>query len=114
MHFKFKKNLRIINELITCLHKLGAEDINFNLKTKDKETLFLIWGEINFIEKSILDNLVKLLSTKRQHEIEEYYWNLPSDYNSESQLSILGMMIDSAEVTYENSILKIKISRLDD
>ena len=56
---------------------------------------------------------ISSLSTKRQHEIEEYYWNLPSDYDSESQLSIVGMMIDFAEVIYDNNILTIKLSRID-
>lgn len=114
MHFKFRKNLRIINELITCIHKLGAKDINFNLNENEKETFFTIWGEVNFIEESHLENIVNLLSTKRQHEIEEYYWNLPSDYDSESQLSIVGMMIDFAEVIYDNNILTIKLSRMDE
>jgi len=114
MHFKFRKNLRIMNELMTCIHKLGANDISFNLNENGDETLFTIWGEIDFIEESHLQNLTNLLSTKRQHEIEEYYWNLPSNYNSESQLAIVGMMIDFAEVIYDNNVLTIKLSRIEE
>lgn len=113
MHFRFKKNLRIMNELVTCLHKLGAKNINFNLNEACKETFFTIYGEINLIDESHLNNIRNLLSTKRQHEVEEYYWNLPSDYDSESQLSIVGMMIDSSEVIYDNNILTIKLSKIE-
>lgn len=114
MHFKFKKNLKIINELITYFHKLEIKNINFNFDTKSAETLFIIWGEIETLAEKKLDNIIHLLSNKRQHEIEEYYWNLPSDYNSESQLSIIGMMVDSFEVIYDNNILTIRLSRIED
>lgn len=112
MHFKFRKNLRISNELITCLHKLGAQDININLKNSDTKTTFLVWGVIKDIDEKKIEKLINVLNTKRQYEIEEYYWNLPSDYDSDNQLSMVGMMVDSVEVTYENHILTLNISRL--
>jgi hypothetical protein len=44
MKFNFEKNLRIVNELMTYLHKLGCSDINVNLHTEESYTNF-IFGE---------------------------------------------------------------------
>ncbi len=111
MKYQFERNLKIINELMTYLYKLGAKDINVNLKKNDSNTIFHIWGEINNIEADELDNLTTILNTNRQHEIEEYYWNLGGEAEADGELTLVGMMIDTAEITYSNNILSFKISR---
>lgn len=113
MKFKFEKNLKIINELMTYLHKLGCNDIHVNMCTKENSTIFLLWGETpNFSEEN-LNILVNALNIQRQHEIEEYYWNLLGEYETDNQLSIIGMMVDKSEVTLNNNILNIKLIRID-
>ncbi len=111
MKYQFEKNLKIINELMTYLHKLGSKDINVRLEKNNSSTLFLIWGEIDNISSDELDNLSTILNTDRQHEIEEYYWNLGGESESDGELSLVGMMIDKAEITYLNNILTFKIYR---
>ena len=113
MKFQFEKNLKIINELMTYLHKLGAKDISVNFIKNDSTTNIHIWGEIINIEQDELDNLNNTLNTDRQHEIEEYYWNLDSEGEEDGELTLLGMMIDYAEVSYSNKILSFKICRND-
>ena len=113
MKFKFEKNLRIINEIMTYLHKLGANDINVTFHTEDNASSFLMWGHIKEIDDIELYNLKKILNTNRQHEVEEYYWNLGGECELEGELSLVGMMIDKAEISYNDSILSIKIYRAD-
>lgn len=113
MKFKFEKNLKIINELMTCLHKLGANNINVNMCTEEDSTNFLLWGETPDLTQEKLETLINALNTSRQHEIEEYYWNIIGEYETDNQLSIIGMMIDNAEVTFNNKILTIKLCRID-
>ena len=68
-------------------------------------------GKIKDIREEELTELINILNTERQHEIEEYYWNLLSESEEDSELAIVGMMIDQAEVEYKDDILKIKLLR---
>lgn len=111
MKYQFERNLKIINEIMTYLHKLGAKDINVNLNKNDSPTTFHIWGKINNIDSDELYNLTNILNTNRQHEIEEYYWNLGGESEADGELTLVGMMIDKAEITYSNNILSFKIFR---
>lgn len=113
MKFKFEKNLKIINELMTYLHKLGCNDIHVNICTKENSTIFLLWGETPNLNEENFQILVNTLNIQRQHEIEEYYWNLLGEYETDNQLSIIGMMIDKAEVTFNSNILNIKLVKID-
>lgn len=111
MKYQFEKNLKIINEIMTYLHKLGSKDINVNLKKNYSSTVFHIWGKINNIDSAELDNLSNVLNINRQHEIEEYYWNLGGESEADGELTLVGMMIDKSEITYSNNILSFKILR---
>lgn len=113
MKFKFEKNMRIVNELMTYLHKLGSTDINVTLHSEEDSSSLLIWGKIKEIDDIELYNLKKLLNTKRQHEVEEYYWHLGGECQLDGELSLVGMMIDKAEISYNDCILSIKIYRAD-
>ena len=113
MKYNFEKNLRIINELMTYLHKLGSKDIHVNLQRNESTTCFIIWGKINNIDHDELNSLKNILNTKRQHEIEEYYWHLGGECEEDGELSLVGMMIDTADISYENNILTLKIYRND-
>jgi hypothetical protein len=113
MKFKFEKNLRILNELITYLYKLGAHDIHVTMHTEENSSQFLIWGKVREIDDIELSNLINILNTKRQHEVEEYYWSLGGEYELDGELSLVGMMIDKADITFNDNILTLKIYRND-
>lgn len=113
MKYKFEKNLKIINELMICFHKFGANDIHVSMFTEEDSNNFILWGETPKLNEEKLETLVNALNIQRQHEIEEYYWNLLGEYETDNQLSIIGMMIDKAEVTFNNNILTIKLYRID-
>lgn len=113
MKFKFEKNLKIIDELMTCFHKFGANDIHVNMCTEEDSNKFILWGETPNLNEEHLENLINALNAPRQREIEEYYWNLLGEYETDNQLSIIGMMVDKAEVTFNNNILTIKLYRVD-
>ena len=113
MKYYFEKNLKIINELITYLYKLGSKNIQVNLHRDEDKTSFVISGELKTIDEFELNRLKEVLNTKRQHEVEEYYWNLDGESDTEGELSLVGMMIDNALISYENNILTLEIQRND-
>ena len=91
MKYYFKRNLKIINELMTYLYKLGSKDITVNLHRDENKTSFVISAQIDTIDTQELIKLDAILNTKRQH----------------------GMMIDSAIISYDNNIIKLEILRND-
>ena len=103
MKFKIEKNIKIINELIAYFYKLGTID--------DENSYFNIYGQVDNISKDELESLASILNTPRQHEVENYYWNLGGECEFDSELTLVGMMINSAKVSYEDGILKISIIR---
>ena len=45
------------------------------------------------------------------HEVENYYWNLGGECEFDTELTLVGMMINSAKVTYIDNVLTISIIR---
>lgn len=113
MKYYFEKNLKIINELMTYLYKLGSKNIQVNLHRNDDKTSFIISGELGIIDDRELNRLKEILSIPRQHEVEEYYWHLGGESDTEGELSLVGMMIDNVNISYSNNILKLEIQRND-
>lgn len=111
MKFKIEKNIKIINELIAYFYKLGTIDVHIDLSSDDDNSYFNIYGQVKSISKEELDSLASILNTPRQHEVEQYYWNLGGECEFDSELTLVGMMINSAKVSYKDETLKISIIR---
>lgn len=113
MKFTIEKNIRILDELVTYYNKMGNTNVHIDMKQEDDKHYLFISGEIRNITEDELINLKVLLSTPRQHEIEEYYWQLGGEISFDCELTLVGMMIDEAKVSHENNILSISLMRID-
>lgn len=111
MKFKIEKNLRIVNELITYFYKLGTTDVHVDISADESNSYVNISGEIISITPEELDSLAEILNTPRQHEVEQYYWNLGGECEFDCELTLVGMMINTAKISYIDNILKISIIR---
>ena len=111
MKFKIEKNLKIINELIAYFYKLGTIDVHIDLSSDNDNSYIDIYGQVDPISEDELNSLATILNTPRQQEIEHYYWNLGGECEFDSELTLVGMMINSAKVSYKDGILKISIIR---
>ena len=111
MKFKLEKSIRIINELIVFFNNHGGSDINIRFISTESTSNYIISARINTLSQDELLLLSNTLNLPRQHEIEEYYWNLGGDSEDSSELDLIGMMIDSSTITYENNTLTINLVR---
>ncbi|MGG7178162.1 hypothetical protein ACQPU1_11235 [Clostridium paraputrificum] len=114
MKFKLEKNLKIINELIAYCYKIGSSDVNVHIQSTDKSTIFKVLSIVDNLSHTLLEELTETLNTKRQREVEQYYWNLGGESEFDSELSLVGMMIDMANVRYEFNKLSIEILRIEE
>ena len=111
MKFKTEKNLKIINEIVSFCYHFASNDVTVNIKNDNSTSVITINAIINNLPEEDFDNLVHSLNIPRQHEVEQYYWQLGGDNSFDCELSLVGMMTDECEVSYENSILYIKLTR---
>ena len=111
MKLRIEKNLKIINELIAYFNRLGNSNVHIDLSNDADNSYFNIYGEVNSISKDELESLIEILNMPRQHEIEQYYWTLNGESEFDSELTLVGMMVNNAKVSYEGGILKISLIR---
>ena len=106
-----KRITKIVDELINYLFSMGATDTSVNIK--DIENHYKISFESNY-EKGMdekIDKLIKYLNCPRQEEMEEYYWELTGDCDVNTELSLVGMMVDEVEVSFVEGKIQIVLHR---
>ncbi len=114
MKFKFEKNMRIIADLIAYCHKLGAVDYHVDMSLGKEVSVYQISCPIATISLEKLEELCENLNAPRQHEIEQNYWGLSGDMDTgQTELELVGMMVDEANITYENGTLSIVVRRIE-
>lgn len=111
MKFKLEKNLKILNELISYFHKHGADNLHIDIENTEDTFYCIICGSVPNLKERQLEKLDKILNCPRQHEVEQYYWNLNGESELDGELTLVGMMIDKVEISYENSVLELKVWR---
>lgn len=107
-----QRNIKIIDELMSFCYKYGATKIDINISTIDKVVTIILSTNIKNLDSSVIKNMERLLSAPRCHEMEEYYWELTGDDDTDSELTLVGMMTDEADINYTNdSELQIVLKR---
>lgn len=111
MRHEVKKISKMIDELTTFFLEHEAQGLTLNIEVEgDMEV-------INVTAKNIPDNEVcverlnRFLSYPRELEMEEYYWKLAGDGDTSKELGLVGMMIDEANVSYDEETISLKLLR---
>lgn len=107
------KNIKLVSELMSFCYNYGAKKVNIEIEHLDNMIQINVSAYIKNIDASTLNEVKNRLSSPRCHEIEEYYWSLSGDDNTDSELILVGMMIDKASVTYDtkNHLLNMSCIR---
>jgi hypothetical protein len=107
-----QRNIKIVSEIMNYLLKIGCKDIHLDYCIKESTSYFSFLCIIENLEKEFINNMESLLSIPRRHDIEEYYWELTGDDDIDSELSLVGMMIDDVSIIYKNNkTLEIHLKR---
>ncbi|NEU06532.1 MULTISPECIES: hypothetical protein [Clostridium] len=107
-----QRNMRIINEIMLYCLNIGCKNVNVNFSKLSDRVVINLASEIEDLSKESIDKMYFLLSTPRKPEIEEYYWLLNGGDDTNSELSLVGMMTDEISINYTNNILTINLIRL--
>ena len=95
-----RKHVRgIVDELMNNAIKAGATDIDVKVQMLDQGISIWIKDNGRGMDSERLAKVRKNLNQPRRDELEEYYGALAGESMVGTGLSLVGMMIDEAEVT---------------
>jgi len=113
MGMKFEKNMRIITDLMAYCHNKGANDFHVDIAFQKGSANYKIEAAIEDYCSEELSELRERLSAPRQPDVENDYWGLGGDVDTDPEIELIGMMISEAHVEYSGGSLKIDILRED-
>lgn len=106
-----KKVAKIIEELTMFFFTVGADEIETRIK-RDENSDF-IWISANFDPeyRDELNYLNEFLHEEKNDGLEDIYWELAGsgDPGETSQLLLIGMMIDKAEIEITDTRVELKL-----
>lgn len=111
MRHETKKICKIVDEMTTYFLKEDTDEVDFKIKkSKEKTVVKIIDYNTHYTENDVQD-LKECLNVQRQHEVEEYYWQLVGESDTEAELTIVGVMIDEATVELVDGNLHVTLVR---
>jgi len=113
MKTRFEKTLRITGDLMLYCHHHGATELGTNISESDGVITYTINAFPVEITNEQLEGLVKRLNAPRQREVEQDYWELMGESKDFSELTLVGMLCDDAEVAYNDKELSFTLHRFD-
>ncbi len=111
MKFKLEKKIKIVNDLITFFHIHGNSNIHIDMSSDNTYSYITISGKVKSISEEEIQSFSTILNAPRCLEIEQYYWNLGGQSESDCELSLISSMVDSAEISLVDEVLTIKLIR---
>lgn len=106
-----KKLANIIEELTMFFFSVGARDIRSGIHVEDQSAEIEFTADYQPEYSDKLDSLVKYFNEPKNEALEDFYWELTGtgDPGESSQLLMVGMMIDRAEVEIGEEQVRLKL-----
>ena len=106
-----KKVAKIIEELTMFFFTVGADEIETRIKRNDYSDVIWMSANYNPEYREELDYLNEFLNEEKNAGLEDIYWELAGsgDPGESSQLLLLGMMIDKAEIKITDTRVEVKL-----
>ena len=106
-----KKITRIVDEISTFMFTMGSTHINSDILETDHQFIITIKSNFSQEKKADLDRLIKFLNFEKSEEMEAYYWGLTGQSQSDIELTMVGMMIDSFYIDVKEGELILTLYR---
>lgn len=104
------KLIKIMNELVRFFLRNGIKKVDCSLEVTDKLGIVSVSGCCLASLPDEVSELEDIFNAPRKDETEEYYWNLMGS-NDFSELHLLGSLVDSGKITFEDNIIRIEVIR---
>ena len=104
--------MRILNDLLGYLHYKGAHVSHMDMEMLPEKSVITVCAPLPGMPEDELGQLTRILNVPRQREVEQNYWNISGEEDMDVELTLVGVMTDAADVTYQNGTLTITVERL--
>ncbi len=104
-----KRVARIADELISFFLSVGGS--NIDLKIEVTADYYKFYFKTNYLAKNEKEiaKFCKLMNCPKQSGIEEYYGGLAGESDIDSEIYLVGMMVEQVEVNYlDDHYLELK------
>lgn len=108
---ELKKGCKIVDELLLYLMKHGHHKVDISVdKTEDR---LIIEMTTDRCDDELLEKMDSYINNERELEVEEYGWELMGESDAQSELGMVGLLIDSLEIDNSGEgKTKLRISRV--
>lgn len=111
MTYEVKKIAKIVDEVLTFfMYNYEAEAL-IDIKCRDKTAYMNFKFTPVTIDETEFEKLLKRFSSKRQSELENYYWQLAGETEEDNEISLVAMMCDTCEMRRQGDTLEISLTR---
>lgn len=106
-----KKLGKIVEELTMFFFSVGGNHISSKIEREGNQVVISFESDYAPEYRGNLESLPKYLNEPRNEGMEDIYWELAGsgDPGEGSQLLLIGVMIDKAEVHIEEDIVRLKL-----
>ena len=106
-----KKVAKIIEELTMFFFALGADEMSSGISRKDNQVTITFRANYHADYEYKLKHLEEYLTEPKNEGIEDIYWELAGsgDPGETSQLLLVGMMIDKADIKVEPEKVTLRL-----
>jgi hypothetical protein len=108
----FEKYMLIASELIAYCHLHGAREYHLDIKETASETNFKVAASPIVLNHDELESLKMKLNAPRHREVEQEFWDVMGESETECELTLMGMLCDETEAELNGNELIIKLKRL--
>ena len=102
----------VIDELYTALFRAGGKEVDIRLSKEEDGLRLFVKGDFSAEHRHDMERMAEMLQPKvRDMGMVEAYWELAGgdQYTSDSELSLVGQIIDSAAVTLKESEVEMEL-----
>lgn len=106
-----KKVAKIVEELTMFFFAIGADQMESGINKEGRDVTITFRSNYKEEYKKKLGDLQEFLNEPKNVGIEDIYWELAGsgDPGETSQLLLIGMMIDKAEIRLEERSVQLKL-----
>lgn len=106
-----KKLASIMEQLTKFFFSVGAKDIRSGIHVEDRSVEIEFTADYQREYSDRIDSLEKYFNEPKNEAIEDFYWELTGtgDPGESSQLLVVGMMIDKADVEIGEDQVRLKL-----
>jgi len=112
IHLARRRMSHVIDELYTALLRAGGKEVNIRLSKEEDGLRLFVTGDYSPEHRHEMERMAEMLQPAvRDMGLVEAFWELAGgdQYTSDSELALVGQIVDGAEVTVGESTVEMEL-----